>query len=159
METITNSLKEVLFGTWPMIALTCVVLISIRLAYLLKNKQKFVFSNEIMMLTFIIYILCLFQIVTNQDVSGVHGVNVTLFKELTRYIDRSLLRRLQLRTPHPHASADGVRPFGRQLQHRGRHRGLQRAGLCRQGASPPARPGARLVPSRFRQMAFRPIDW
>ena len=85
METITSSLKEVLFDTWPMIALTCIVLISIRLTYLLKNKEKFNFGNEIMMLTFIVYILCLFQIVTSQDVSGVHGVNVTIFKELTRY--------------------------------------------------------------------------
>ena len=85
METISNSLKEVLYGTWPMIALTCIVLISIRLTYLLKNKQKFIIGNEIMMLSFIVYILCLFQIVTNGDVSGVHGVNVTLFKELTRY--------------------------------------------------------------------------
>ncbi len=85
METITSSLREVLTDTWPMIVLTCVVLISIRLAFLLKNKQKFNFGNEVMMLTFIVYILCLFQIVTSQDVSGVHGVNVTLFKELTRY--------------------------------------------------------------------------
>jgi glycopeptide antibiotics resistance protein len=85
METITNSLKEVLYDTWPMIALTCIVLISIRLTYLLKNKEKFNVGNEIMMLTFVVYILCLFQIVTSQDVSGVHGVNVTIFKELTRY--------------------------------------------------------------------------
>ena len=85
MDTISRSLKEVLHDTWPMIALTCVVLISIRLTYLLKNKEKFNVGNELMMLTFIVYILCLFQIVTSQDVSGVHGVNVTLFKELTRY--------------------------------------------------------------------------
>ena len=85
METISNSFKEVLFDTWPMIILTCVVLIAIRLTYLIKNNQKFNVGNEMMMLTFIIYILCLFQIVTSQDVSGVHGVNVTLFKELTRY--------------------------------------------------------------------------
>ena len=85
METITSSLKEVLNDTWPMIALTCVVLITIRLTYLLKNKQKIIVANEVMMLTFIVYILCLFQIVTSQDVSSVHGVNVTLFRELTRY--------------------------------------------------------------------------
>lgn len=85
MDTISSSLKEVLSDTWPMIALTCVVLITVRLTYLLKNKQKFIVGNEIMMLTFIVYILCLFQIVTNGDVSGVHGINVTLFKELTRY--------------------------------------------------------------------------
>ena len=85
METISNSLKEVLHGTWPMIVLTCIVLISIRLTYLLKNKQKINVGKEVIMLTFIVYILCLFQIVTSQDVSGVHGINLTLFKELTRY--------------------------------------------------------------------------
>jgi len=85
MDTISKSLKEVLYDTWPMIVLTCVVLIAIRLTYLIKNKQKFIIGNELMMLTFIVYILCLFQIVTSQDVSSVHGVNVTLFKELTRY--------------------------------------------------------------------------
>ena len=85
METITSSLKSLLYDTWPMIALTCIVLISIRLTFLLKNKEKFNVGNELMMLTFIVYILCLFQIVTSQDVSGVHGVNLTIFKELTRY--------------------------------------------------------------------------
>ena len=85
MDTISSSLKEVLSDTWPMIALTCVVLIVIRLTYLIKNKVKMNFGNELMMLAFVVYILCLFQIVTTQDVSSVHGVNVTLFKELTRY--------------------------------------------------------------------------
>ena len=85
MNTLITAIKDVLHDTWPMIALSCVVLISIRLAYLIKNKQKIILSNEMMMLTFIVYILCLFQIVTSGDVSSVHGVNVTLFKELTRY--------------------------------------------------------------------------
>ena len=85
METLSHAVKDVLVGTWPMIALSCVVLITIRLTYLIKNKQKFSIGNEMMMLTFIVYVLCLFQIVTSQDVSGVHGINVTLFKELTRY--------------------------------------------------------------------------
>ena len=85
MDTISKSFKEVLSDTWPMIVLTCTVLIVIRLTYLIKNKQKFIIGNEMMMLTFIVYILCLFQVVTSQDVSAVHGVNVTLFKELTRY--------------------------------------------------------------------------
>ena len=85
MDTITSSIKGVLIDTWPMIALSCVVLIVIRLTYLFKNKITFNVANELMMLTFVIYILCLFQIVTSGDVSGEHGVNVTLFKELTRY--------------------------------------------------------------------------
>ena len=85
MDTLTKSFKDVLVDTWPMIVLTCIVLISIRLTYLIKNKKKFSLANEMMMLTFVVYILCLFQIVTSGDVSSVHGVNVTLFKELTRY--------------------------------------------------------------------------
>lgn len=85
MGTLSKAVKDVLVGTWPMIALSCVVLIAIRLTYLIKNKQKFSIGNEMMMLTFIVYVLCLFQIVTSGDVSGVHGINVTLFKELTRY--------------------------------------------------------------------------
>ena len=85
MVTLVNEIKDVLYGTWPMIALSAIVLIAIRLTYLLKTKSKINFGNEMMMLTFIVYILCLFQIVTSQDVSSVHGINVTLFKELTRY--------------------------------------------------------------------------
>ena len=85
MGTLSKAAKDVLIYTWPMIALSCVVLIALRLTYLIKNKEKFSFGNEIMKLAFIIYVLCLFQIVTSQDVSGVHGINVTLFKELTRY--------------------------------------------------------------------------
>ena len=85
MITLLNEIKDVLYDTWPMIALSAIVLIAIRLTYLLKTKSKINFGNEMMMLTFIVYILCLFQIVTSQDVSSVHGINVTLFKELTRY--------------------------------------------------------------------------
>ena len=85
MVTLITSIKEVLYDTWPMIVLSCVVLIAIRLTYLIRNHEKITLSKEMMMLTFIVYILCLFQIVTSGDVSGVHGVNVTLFKELTRY--------------------------------------------------------------------------
>ena len=85
LTTLINSVKEVLYGTWPMILLTSVIYITMRITYLIKNKEEFLISNEIMLLAFIVYILCMFQIVTSNDVSGVHGVNITLFKELTRY--------------------------------------------------------------------------
>lgn len=85
MTTLLKAIKDVLLDTWPMILLSSVVLIALRLAYLIKNKEKIIVSKEIMSLTFVVYILCLFQIVTSQDVSSVHGVNITLFKELTRY--------------------------------------------------------------------------
>ena len=85
MNALTNDFKEIMFSTWPMIVLTCVVLISLRFAYLIRNKKKLVFHQDLTLLMFIIYILCLFQIVTTQDVSGEHGINITLFRELTRY--------------------------------------------------------------------------
>ena len=85
MNALVNAIKDVLYDTWPMILLSCVVLISLRVAYLKMNKQKIIISKELMSLAFVVYILCMFQIVTSQDVSGVHGVNITLFKELTRY--------------------------------------------------------------------------
>ena len=85
MSTLISSLKEVLYDTWPMILLSCAVLILLRISYLVINKEKIIVSKEIMSLSFIVYILCMFQIVTSQDVSAVHGVNITLFKELTRY--------------------------------------------------------------------------
>lgn len=85
MNTLTNDILEIMYATWPMIVLTCVVLVTIRIAYLIKNKEKFVFHHDFIILLFVIYILCLFQIVTTQDVPGEHGINITLFKELTRY--------------------------------------------------------------------------
>ena len=85
MQVLIGAIKDVLNDTWPMILLSSVIFIFLRMAYLIRNKEKIIVSNELMMLTFVVYILCLFQIVTNSDVSGVHGVNITLFKELTRY--------------------------------------------------------------------------
>ena len=85
MNALTNDIREIMFSTWPMIVLTCVVLVSLRLAYLIRHKRKLVLQEDLTMLMFIVYILCLFQIVTTQDISGEHGINITLFKELTRY--------------------------------------------------------------------------
>ncbi len=85
MQVLIGEIKDVLNDTWPMILLTSIVLINLRLSFIFKNKQEFHVSRELMMLTFVVYVLCLFQIVTSNDVSGVHGVNITLFKELTRY--------------------------------------------------------------------------
>ena len=42
MDTITNSLKEVLYDTWPMIVLTCVVLISITELFCAINKGQII---------------------------------------------------------------------------------------------------------------------
>ena len=85
MNEIAKGLKEIIHNTWPMLVLTVIVLVVLRIGYMIKYKEKFNFYKEFLSLAFIVYILCLFQLVTMQDVPGEHGVNITLFKELTRY--------------------------------------------------------------------------
>lgn len=79
-ETIIN----VFIGIWPMILIFCMVLVSLRLVYLIRNKQSFIFYKEFFSLFFLIYIMFLFHVVTFQDVSW-SGSNFTLFKEILRY--------------------------------------------------------------------------
>lgn len=84
-HSIEGTLFDVLEMTWPMILISVVVLSSIRLSYLLRSKESFVLHKELLTLFFIIYILCLFQIVTFQDVSSFGTNNFTPFKEILRY--------------------------------------------------------------------------
>ncbi len=69
---------------WPMILIFTVILTTIRIVYLYSNNKKFVFYKEALMLGFVIYILCLFHVVTFQDVSWSTS-NFTPFKEIFRY--------------------------------------------------------------------------
>lgn len=78
--TVINIFQEI----WPMILICCVVLISIRTAYLIKNNQKIYFHKEILTLGFFVYIMCLFYVVTFQDVSWSTS-NYIPFEEMFRY--------------------------------------------------------------------------
>lgn len=68
---------------WPLIVFVSVVAISLRIAFL-KGSKKFVLHRELMALVFIIYILCLYFVVTGQDINY-GGVNLVPFKEMFRY--------------------------------------------------------------------------
>lgn len=70
--------------TWPIVVISNIVAISLRLTYLKLAKRKINYADEFLKLVFIIYILCLFQIVTYQDVS-IGGMNLIPFKEIFRY--------------------------------------------------------------------------
>ena len=71
-------------GVWPLVIIICVIVISLRLSYLKIKKVKFNIYEELFNLVFIIYILCLFHIVTYQDVN--YGANNFIpFKEMFRY--------------------------------------------------------------------------
>ena len=74
----------VLETTWPIVVVTMISLISIRITYIIRRKEKFIVYEELLKLIFVVYILMFFQIVTYQDVIS-YGNNFIPFKELTRY--------------------------------------------------------------------------
>ena len=79
-EIVINIFKN----SWPMILIFTTILSTIRITYLAKNKQPFIFYKEMLTLAFVIYILCLFYVVTFQDVSWSTS-NFIPFKEMFRY--------------------------------------------------------------------------
>ena len=84
-KSLDSTFSDVLEMTWPMVLISVVLLSSIRLSYLLKSKEPFVLHKELLTLFFIVYILCMFQVVTFQDVSNYASNNFIPFKEISRY--------------------------------------------------------------------------
>lgn len=82
---LTNTIQGVVNFTWPMIIISIVIMVSFRLCYLIKNKEKPIIYKELLMLSFAIYILCLFQVVTFQDDVTWSSNNFIPFKEILRY--------------------------------------------------------------------------
>jgi len=81
---IKNLIKDIMPDIWPMVLIITVIVSSLRIAYLLKSNKKFCLHKEIVSLIFIIYILCLYHVVTFQDIN--YGVNNFVpFKEMFRY--------------------------------------------------------------------------
>ncbi len=81
---IQNVIQEILPDVWPMLIIITVILSTIRVAYLLNHKKEFSLYREILALVFVIYILCLFHVVTFQDVN--YGTsNFVPFREIFRY--------------------------------------------------------------------------
>ncbi len=85
MGQMTKTIQGVINLAWPMLLISVVILVSFRIAYLLKNKQHLTLYKELLMLSFIIYILCLFQVVTFQDDVNWSTNNFIPFKEMFRY--------------------------------------------------------------------------
>ncbi len=79
-----DNVRAILLEMWPSILLISVILISMRTFYIIKNKENALFYKEMMSYLFIIYILCLFYVVTFHDVSWSDS-NFTPFKEILRY--------------------------------------------------------------------------
>ena len=82
---LSSTIHGVIEFTWPMILISVIILVSFRVTYLIKNKEKMVLYKELLMLSFIIYILCLFQVVTFQDDTSWASNNFVPFREILRY--------------------------------------------------------------------------
>lgn len=81
---VKNIIEDIMPDVWPMVLIITVIVSSLRIAYLLKGSRKFCLHKEILSLIFIVYILCLYHVVTFQDVN--YGVsNFVPFKEIFRY--------------------------------------------------------------------------
>ena len=70
---------------WPMVVIFVVILSTIRITYLTIHKEKFVFYKEFMNLVFLIYILLLYQLLTNVETNTNSGYNLVPFTEISRY--------------------------------------------------------------------------
>lgn len=82
---IDSTVYEVLNMTWPTLFIAVVLVVTIRVGYLLKHRDEFIFYREVLFLCFMLYILCLFQLVTSGDLNNMNGNNFTPFKEIFRY--------------------------------------------------------------------------
>lgn len=79
-KMITGYFPDVL----PIIIIITVICCSLRIAYLIINHEKFCFYKEVFNLLFILYVMCLFEVVTIQDDN--YGLsNFIPFKEIFRY--------------------------------------------------------------------------
>ena len=82
---LNNTIHGVMRSTWPMLFISVVVAVSLRIVYLFKTKTKIIWYKELLSLIFIVYILCLFQVVTAQDFNDFSGNNFVPFREILRY--------------------------------------------------------------------------
>ena len=84
ITTIRNMITSFFPDVWPLIIIITVIACSLRIAYLIKNNQNFCFYKELFKLIFILYVMCLFEVVTLQDNN--YGLsNFIPFKEMFRY--------------------------------------------------------------------------
>ena len=79
-----GTIAEIFYNVWPMLLIVAIIIVSLRVAYILKYKVKVVFYKDIIYFGFIMYVLCLFYVVTFQDVNWSTS-NYIPFKEMFRY--------------------------------------------------------------------------
>ena len=81
---VRDIINDVVPSIWPLVLFVSVVFISLRVGYLFKGSRKAIIYKEILTLIFIIYILCLYHVLTVRN-TGYGGINLVPFKEMFRY--------------------------------------------------------------------------
>ena len=81
LNTALNAMND----TWPMLVIFVVIISTIRITYLNIHREKFVFYKEFLNLLFIIYVLMLYELLTNVETNVNSGYNLVPFTEITRY--------------------------------------------------------------------------
>jgi len=84
ISMIRDVVRNVMVQIWPLLVIISVILISFRVTYLISNHKKIYPYKEILLYGFVVYILCLFYVVTFKDVSWAEN-NFIPFKEILRY--------------------------------------------------------------------------
>ena len=81
---VYDTLQVTLLNTWPMLTLFIAIMVILRITKIIINKEKFIFYKEFYNLLFVIYLLLLFYLLLSTD-NASSGLNLTPFKEITRY--------------------------------------------------------------------------
>lgn len=81
LNLFTNAIAKI----WPMLTIFLVVIIAIRVSYLKINREHFAFYREFLNLVFVVYILILFQLLTDSEINNTSGLNLVPFTEMFRY--------------------------------------------------------------------------
>jgi len=85
LRPLYSTIQGVVSFSWPMVIISLVVLSSLRISYLIKERERFVLYKELILLVSIIYVMCLFQVVTFQDDVTWSTNNFLPFREIFRY--------------------------------------------------------------------------
>lgn len=81
---VYDTLYETLLSTWPMISLFVAIMVILRLTRIFINHERFIFYKEFYNLLFVIYLLLLYYLLLSTE-NASSGLNLTPFKEITRY--------------------------------------------------------------------------
>ncbi len=81
MDILTKSIDNI----WPMLVIFLVVFAVVRVAALRSSNERFIFYKEFSNLLFIVYVLLLFELLTETELNKVRGYNLVPFTEIFRY--------------------------------------------------------------------------